>query len=1295
MTISPLQVSAIPAYFQLTNAAITHLTAIFSPTSPYGLSKSQIADYFQGETIHPVQVERDYTSKEDNETFHFYMGLTIIPEQKRRILRLRTALKSDCFLIIAVHEVTPSFLKANSRRAPLIVKMMMNQSQYPPLATEALQQIKSLPIAREQSKIVQQRLKSWEIYIDLLNKNALDNEMTLDYSLITPSRNFRELHVTVPQLGSKIANRKLTRFNATLFLSAEEDGAEKVGSVKRVVSSKNLIVLELEEDYVESMRMNKWFPAPTGLIKLNNIGDLAQARNLRKGFQDLQKGLAQNPNLEYLLFDEHVSIDIDSVTSLVQDTLQSDLNHYQKSAVQGALQSNDLYLIQGPPGTGKTTVIAEICYQNAKRGLRTLVASQSNLAVDNALSKLMQHPSIRILRKGRTNSIEEEGKKYIEENIAHTWKSQTTQLVDKDIEDSKQVIQKHSDAVKIIQRQIEQDENSLRLFDELELMQEKVTDLKMTSARATSQYEGAQALQSRLMKNKKTIKEQIRASEIELDKIQHLLNALDNEEDRLMKLAAYDREERKLNEHLERLQYLEEMKQQIKQLTRQLFDMSEPLQGMIEQQHHLQTLNKNMTIDQLVNHIPELKTAIPRTLYRQEREVQEVRQQIDSASVFSEEQVTQWMSDMRTLQEHLGRQLNKYDISIEDSYELIEPIRITWTDIQYLDLLRNVRTHLINLKPLGAFEKFQLNFFKKYPSSLQECIRYHHELSGHIKGFEQLQNDESTERLREHHQSLQDNLQQNVHAVLEAFRAQHEQRIVTLQEEIYSTKSQLTQLKQMVPEDAADSSIYDIELALLRLSKEKMVLLEVDQNRHLYRQQKEEFEQAQAAFLQRFTQLETSIKEAEQQAVSAQNKHNDCRTAYKELRNQVAVVKRSLRNGETEQKLRSRITQNKTKQAGQEAAVRRISQQMELKRVWNNLLEEAEEYDLEEIRRLYIRHANVIGTTCLQSARRDFIEDYPDFDVVIIDEVSKATPPELLIPMLKGKKIVLVGDHRQLPPLIGEETLEEAVSSLSTLEQQNEAKDILKESLFERLFAALPASNKQTLQIQYRMHESIMQTISPFYKQDAKRGSSGLSCGLKNSDAERDHLLNGQYVRRGQHLMWFDTPHEKAYFETSEAGSTSIFNEEELRIIKGLVLDLEQAVIQAKEQGLMLPAAKKEIGIISFYGEQIRRIKQLIDDEIDTKHLKFRIGTVDRFQGMESDVIIASFVRNNHKGIIGFLKDYRRLNVALSRAKELLLITGNSATLMKQSQNAELFSGLINTVKQQNGMRDHQGRLKE
>ncbi|PKC52645.1 hypothetical protein RhiirA1_404822, partial [Rhizophagus irregularis] len=113
-----------------------------------------------------------------------------------------------------------------------------------------------------------------------------------------------------------------------------------------------------------------------------------------------------------------------------------------------------------------------------------------------------------------------------------------------------------------------------------------------------------------------------------------------------------------------------------------------------------------------------------------------------------------------------------------------------------------------------------------------------------------------------------------------------------------------------------------------------------------------------------------------------------------------------------------------------------------LHKEWKSLLEHSTEHDLEEIRKLYVKHANVIGTTCVASANKEFMDNYPIFDVVIIDEVSKATPPELLLPMLKGKKIILVGDHHQLPPLIGdetfEETLEEVIKDSNTFEQKRE-----------------------------------------------------------------------------------------------------------------------------------------------------------------------------------------------------------------------------------------------------------------
>src|SRR5690606_37868013 len=184
---------------------------------------------------------------------------------------------------------------------------------------------------------------------------------------------------------------------------------------------------------------------------------------------------------------------------------------------------------------------------------------------------------------------------------------------------------------------------------------------------------------------------------------------------------------------------------------------------------------------------------------------------------------------------------------------------------------------------------------------------------------------------------------------------------------------------------------------------------------------------------------------------------------------------------------------------------------------WLSLLQEASDHDLNEIRKLYVRHANVIGTTCVASARRDFMEEYPTFDVVIIDEVSKATPPELLLPMLKGKKIILVGDHHQLPPLVGQETMDEFLEEIEEQDEKRELEKLLKESLFERLFRTLPKQNKTMLGIQYRMHESIMETISPFYKE----GDSRLLCGLEDSDAVRDHLLESRFVQRKDHLLWF------------------------------------------------------------------------------------------------------------------------------------------------------------------------------
>src|SRR5690606_26372586 len=195
------------------------------------------------------------------------------------------------------------------------------------------------------------------------------------------------------------------------------------GDIGTVIKAANRIVeVELQSYIVKQLR-EKGLTLDKKEVVFSNFAALSQIRRLRQGFANLEKGLAVNPNLDRILFEEKPPVK--PLQTIGKLTFHNRLNEFQQKAVSGAMAAEDLYVIQGPPGTGKTTVISEICLQNARKGLRTLVASQSNLAVDNALGRLLANKDIRILRVGRTESIEEEGKKFIEENVGQYWKDHT------------------------------------------------------------------------------------------------------------------------------------------------------------------------------------------------------------------------------------------------------------------------------------------------------------------------------------------------------------------------------------------------------------------------------------------------------------------------------------------------------------------------------------------------------------------------------------------------------------------------------------------------------------------------------------------------------------------------------------------------------------------------------------------------------------------------------------------------------------------------------------------------------
>lgn len=324
----------------------------------------------------------------------------------------------------------------------------------------------------------------------------------------------------------------------------------------------------------------------------------------------------------------------------------------------------------------------------------------------------------------------------------------------------------------------------------------------------------------------------------------------------------------------------------------------------------------------------------------------------------------------------------------------------------------------------------------------------------------------------------------------------------------------------------------------------------------------------------------------------------------------------------------------------------------------------------------YVRSANVIGITCNADFRILLDNGFSSFDVVIVDEVSKATPLELLRPMLLAPKTILVGDHRQLPP-----TFEFASSSTpDTSPTDDEDADALEleaellrkyerlttASLFRDGFAEIDPRSRAALNTQYRMHPQIMSLINRFYDGRLKSGLTdpdGLDTSARWS--WRTHGLNlksrtgGQYLTESLHALWIDSTEDEAgkvAYEDSDG--TGIGNKLEARLVAQVVEDLINACEREHRT--------KTIAVATFYNRQKKLIRKELEARLGPrfKGQQIDVETVDRFQGKEADIVVVSMVRNRSRrlGKNSNPAKFERINVAFSRARDLLVVIGARKT---------------------------------
>jgi serine/threonine protein kinase/RecA/RadA recombinase len=1244
-------------------------------------------------------------------------------------------------------------------------------------------------------------------------------------------------------------------------------GGQEIGRIEQFQAEKSTITISLEQKIATRLDNGAYDVPPTGYLHFDVYGDMQQITRQQDAIMDLKQGKTLNPLLSDFFFDT-TKARTPIVTKHLQpaDLLSGTCNSGQIAAIELALTTPDLLLIQGPPGTGKTTVIAEICYQVAQTGGRTLIASQSNLAVDNALGRIIHHPSIRALRKGSPGSVEDEGRDFMEERVVQTWLSKTAHDCRAKLEKRQKNIALFKELLSARERLSHYGEAAIRWENDHIALQHKHDDLSKKISNTEDKlrqnvseeetYAPIQKAFSTILAGEidwknpdiddllllyginDTLKTafQYLAKTVDMQQFigrmnecsqtieqlgltppteGHLLRTLAGLKEMIPTYrTAWAQSKRLIDQTEKMIARLNTLDQQQKQAEASIQDKQTHLSSLATQINllfkrqntaldtqqrattTLQTLPQNAaeTIASRIlafinNELPkqltisgpmsalELGAVFPSEIEAAAQEeisapflamwqsaeraihgrIQRVVKEIQAYYPLRDrltdckQRFTQEQSSLPEISQELKQVPSDESISIpednanferllsqiEKNLNIIDEMRTTSPDILsrfhkeqqrrlLLKFLLQTRDRLLaaNESPTriltlihNANEKFASTIAKELFSGIeQRFIKQQQEATTTYEALCRDKEQCKAEYRQAQHDS--ENEEAQVSRVKKTIDDHTRQLADTLRDlsRCADIPEELRQIAQQYARSQATTLAQDYRTVYQRwISNTEHLEILVEE---LWGEIKAAHEKVQKQLVPlRMTigrqkqQLNKLRPEAETLAATLQQNLSDLKTERQWWSNLWETIPEHLRplvppEGIHAPSLLETIQQQFAAWELELAKEENFAQQYDrLIADWITSLHSLSEYDREELQRVYLKNANVIGITCGQAPRLSF-KDYSAFDtfnVVIIDEVSKATPPELLLPAIKGKKLILIGDQHQLPPMIEDKTLEQMAEESG---QDPQMFHYLNKSYFEQRYNEAPAEIKCMLYIQYRMHPDIMAAINQFYERP-------LECGLNQPDSERDHQLASPLVGPNKHLIWITTPPVSSYSQNrnsqrltarnktsgrevfayqstyksfgEERTGTSYVNNREVEIIKKICEEFQQIWALKKAVG----AEPKEIGVITFYAAQANRLRESLGVAKGGKSalfdaLNIRVGTVDRFQGMERAVIIVSMVRNNFQGDIGFAKKNERINVAFSRAQQLLIIVGchnlfcNTASA---GEAAERYSNVSKIVK--------------
>lgn len=309
----------------------------------------------------------------------------------------------------------------------------------------------------------------------------------------------------------------------------------------------------------------------------------------------------------------------------------------------------------------------------------------------------------------------------------------------------------------------------------------------------------------------------------------------------------------------------------------------------------------------------------------------------------------------------------------------------------------------------------------------------------------------------------------------------------------------------------------------------------------------------------------------------------------------------------------------------------------ELRKKWLSIINNKDNHSM--VGECLLDCYQIIGATCVGLESRHYGLNNMEFDLVIIDEAGKALAGELLIPINRARKVIIIGDHKQLPPVINTALYKGGKVEYGDVVEEEQQLDFLKRSFFQRLYEDCPDNLKCMLDVQFRMPPVIAELVNMFYDGGLKTGAN---CFQKTP------------MICGNHLVFIDMKNEPDYLESDrkeDGSNSSPFNLKEVVAAVNITTKIR----------------KYYTGRIVVITPYKRQKYELIKGFNKSGCENVWVNTIDAFQGDEENVVIYCTTRANKP--TKYFSDAARLNVAFSRTKNTLIFLGSSQYLRKYSED--------------------------